>query len=458
MPDRALILVVDDSTSAIKAVRLRLTAAGHQVIEATSGPEALQKLDTVDPDLILLDVVMPGMDGYEVCRRIKERQKADFVPVIMVTARTETESIVRAFEQGADEYIAKPFDPLELTARVNSMLRIRRMYQENTHLRREIAGQHCNDLIGQSPAMSQIFQLLPKVMDSDVTVLLTGESGTGKETIARCIHYHGQRQNKPFVAVNCGALSEGLLESELFGHKKGAFTGATEDRAGLFETADSGSLLLDEICETSPGMQVKLLRALQEREIIRVGETQVRSIDVRIIATANHDLEGEVAAGRFREDLYYRLSIFPIHLPPLRQRREDIPLLAARFLEQRTAASDKRVSGFTPETLDTLTIYDWPGNVRELENEIERALVLLPPGEPIALEHLSEKLRSNKRARCARRREGKLRDIIAEVEGELIQKAFATFAGNRTRMAEHLGISRYTLLQKIKQHGIDSAQ
>ncbi|MBT4496890.1 MAG: sigma-54-dependent Fis family transcriptional regulator [Gemmatimonadetes bacterium] len=454
MPDTARILIVDDTPSAIKALGLRLTAAGHQVIEATGGLEALQKIKAEDPDLVLLDVVMPGMDGYEVCRRIKERQKADFVPVIMVTARTETESIVRALEGGADEYIAKPFDPLELTARVNSMLRIRRMYQENTHLRREIAGQQSPDLIGQSPAMDRILQLLPKVIDSEVTILLTGESGTGKDAVARCIHSRGPRQSKPFVAVNCGALAESLLESELFGHKKGAYTGAGEDRAGLFETADGGTLLLDEICETSPGMQVKLLRALQEREIIRVGETQARKIDVRIIAAANHDLEGEVAADRFREDLYYRLSVFPIHLPPLRQRRDDIPLLARRFLEKRSPTDNRSAGEFTPETLDALTAYDWPGNVRELENEIERALVLLPPGEPIGLEHLSEKLRGNGRAKCSWRRDGKLKDIIAEVEDDLIQKAFATFDGNRTRMAENLGISRYTLLQKIKEYGI----
>lgn len=241
MPDRARILVVDDTPSAIKALRLRLTAVGHEVLEASSGQEALEKMVSGKPDLVLLDVVMPSMDGYAVCRRIKQRQGSDFVPVIMVTARTETEAIVKGLEEGADEYITKPFDPLELTARVNSMLRIRRMYQENTYLRQEIASQSGFDLIGQSPAMSRILDLLPKVIRSDVTVLLSGESGTGKEAIARCIHYQGPRQEGKFVVVNCGALSEGLLESELFGHCKAIWNSSPKRYAPSASPGASGS-------------------------------------------------------------------------------------------------------------------------------------------------------------------------------------------------------------------------
>ena len=455
MPGQAKILVVDDNLSTIKALTRLLTASGHEVSEALSGPEALQKTEQERPDLILLDVMLPGLDGYEVCHRIKNQQGADFVPVIMVTARTETEAIVKGLEQGADEYIIKPFDPLELTARVNSMLRIRRMYQENTFLKQEIAGKYRFDrLIGKSPAMGKILDLLPKVVDSNVTVLISGESGTGKEAIARCIHYNGSRQQKRFVAVNCGALSEGLLESELFGHRKGSFTGATEGRSGLFEAADGGTLFLDEICETSHALQVKLLRALQEGEITRVGETQTREVDVRIIAAAKRDLQAEVREGRFREDLYYRLSVFPIPLPPLRQRREDIPLLAHHFLKRHSEATKKQVPDFAPEAMDLLSRYDWPGNVRELENEIERALVLLPPGSAITLDLLSEKLRSVADKRRSWRRNGKLKEIIAEVEGTLIQEAFETYGGNKTHMSEHLGISRYTLLQKMKDYGI----
>ena len=299
----AKILVVDDHPSNIKVLRARLEAEGHEVLEALNGVDALDIVTQQKPDLVLLDIMMPGMDGYEVCRRIKEQKCTDFVPVIMVTARTETEAIVNGLEQGADEYITKPFEPLELMARVKSMLRIRQMYLENTYLRQEIVQKHHFDnVIGQSPAMEKLYAILPKVIDSNVTVLLSGESGTGKEAIARCIHYNGPRQQERFVTVNCGALSENLLESELFGHKKGAFTGATEDRKGLFEAADNGTLFLDEIGETSPGMQVKLLRALQEGEITRVGETGPRKVNVRLVAATNRDLQDEVKAGNFFRD------------------------------------------------------------------------------------------------------------------------------------------------------------
>ena len=275
--DRARILVVDDNPSNVKALTTRLSIAGHDVLATGSGREALEIVDTEDPDLVLLDIMMSGMDGYEVCRRIKEERGADFLPVIMVTARTETEAIVKGLEQGADEYMTKPFDALELMARVKSMLRIRRMYQENTHLRREIAGRHrFEGIVGRSRVMEELFTLLSKVTESSVNVLVVGESGTGKEAVARCIHYNGARSQRRFVAVNCGALSESLLESELFGHRKGAFTGATENKQGLFEAADGGTIFLDEVGETSPSMQVKLLRVLQEREITPVGAADVR--------------------------------------------------------------------------------------------------------------------------------------------------------------------------------------
>jgi DNA-binding NtrC family response regulator len=454
--DVAKILVVDDHPSNVKVLRVRLEAEGHEVLEALNGIDALEIVTRQKPDLVLLDLMMPGMDGYEVCRRIKEQKGTDFVPVIMVTARTETEAIVRGLEQGADEYITKPFEPLELMARVKSMLRIRQMYLENTYLRQEIVHKHRFDnVIGQSPAMEKLYQILPKVIDSDVTVLLSGESGTGKEAIARCIHYNGPCQQQRFVTVNCGALSEGLLESELFGHKKGAFTGATEDRKGLFEAADGGTLFLDEIGETSPGMQVKLLRALQEGEITRVGETDPRKVKVRLIAATNRDLQEEVKTGNFREDLYYRLTVFPIALPSLRERRDDIPLLASHFIEQRAEAAGQSPAGFTPEAMDALSRYDWPGNVRELQNEVERGMVLNPDGGPIGLDALSEKIRPAEPTARSWRREGKLKDVISEVEREMIQAAFESCDGNKTRMSEQLGISRWTLLQKMKEFGTE---
>ena len=462
MPDPARILVVDDNPSNVKALRQRLLTDGHEVLEATSGQQALDLVAAQSPDLVLLDIMMPGMDGYEVCRRLKQADDAQFIPVIMVTALTEPDAVIRALDEGADEYVTKPFEPLELMARVRSMLRIRRMYQENTVLRRQIARHQLrfDRLIGDSEAMEKIYALLPRLAESEVTVLLSGESGTGKEAIARTIHSQGPRREGRFVAVNCGALAEGVLESELFGHRKGAFTGATEDREGLFEAATDGTLFLDEIGETSPAMQTRLLRALQEGEITRVGESESRQVKPRIIAATNRDLEAEVANGGFREDLFYRLSVFPIRLPALRERREDVAALASHFLQghNERVAADRRVQGFTPDALDALTRFDWPGNVRQLENEIERALVLTTPGDVISIEALSERLVEDRTSLAAKvgSRAGKLRDLVSQVECEAIRNTLARCEGNRSRTAEELGITRTTLLQKLRQFGLDN--
>jgi len=326
------------------------------------------------------------------------------------------------------------------------------MYQENTYLREEIAGAHrFEDLIGESPAMHKVCALLEKVIPSPITVLLTGETGTGKETVARAIHYNGSRREHRFVAINCGALPENLLESELFGHRAGAFTGATGHKVGLFEAAEGGTVFLDEIAETSPAMQVKLLRVLQEGEVMRVGETEPRKVDVRTIAATNRELDKEIEAGRFREDLYYRLSVFPIALPALRERSSDIPLLAAHLLEKHAEGPP----GITPDAMDAMTRYDWPGNVRELENEIERALVLTPQGEAIARDVLSERVRGAGAGGTERRREGELRDAVVAVEQEMIRSALELSRGNKTRTARQLGITRWTLLKKMKDYGME---
>lgn len=453
--DVARILVVDDRPSNIKMLRMRLAAVGYQVLEAANGPDALRLAEAERPDLVLLDVMMPGMDGYEVCRRLKERQGEDFVPVILVTARTETEAVVQGVEAGADEYVTKPFEPLELLARVKSMLRIRRMYRENRNLRHEIANLTGFDqVISCSPAMAAIYRMLPHVIERATTVLLTGETGTGKEMLARSIHHNGPSRSGRFVAINCGALAENLLESELFGHRKGSFSGATDDHIGLFEAANGGTVLLDEIGETSLAMQVKLLRVLQEGEVVRVGETEPRKTSARVIAATHRDLETEVREGRFRQDLYYRLSVFPIALPPLRQRREDIPLLADHFLQQRVGELGLSTSGFTAQAMDALNRFDWPGNVRELENEIQRALVMAPADGAIGLEMLSERIRHSADHARDQLRIGTLREGIAAVEREMIAAAFAQFDGNKSRAAKHLSISRWTLQQKLKQYGI----
>ena len=457
MGGTAKILVVDDRPSNIKALRARLSTEGHEVIEAGSGQEGLARFESERPDLVLLDVMMPGMDGYETCRRIKGRPAAAFTPVIMVTARAETESLVQAFEAGADDYVTVPFQPMELMARIRAMLRIRQMYLENRALRGELRQTfRFDNIVGQSAAMKKVFGLMERVLNHDVTVLLTGETGTGKEAIARVIHYNGPRSEGRFVAANCGALAEGLLESELFGHRKGSFTGATEDKVGLFEAAGGGTVFLDEISETSPAMHVNLLRVLQEGEVTRVGETKPLKINVRVIAATNKDPEAEMKAGRFRQDLYYRLSIFPIGLPSLRERIEDIPLLASHFLEKHRAAMKVRCEGFTAEALEALGHYDWPGNVRELENEIQRALVLVRPGGRVGVEELSPRIRGCHDNLRAPSRRGTLKDAVAAVERELIQRAFEKHHGNKTQMATELGLSRWTLLQKMKVFGLET--
>jgi two-component system response regulator AtoC len=456
MTGKEKILVVDDNPSNVKVLRVKLADAGYDIVEAVSGSEALDRIESDSPDLVLLDVMMPGMDGYETCRRIKSGDTKNFLPVILVTAKTETEDLVQGFDSGADDYVTKPFNPVEILARVRAMLRIRSMVQENRYLRAELAKcSRFDSIVGESEKMRSVFELIDKVASRDVTVLLTGETGTGKEAVARFIHNEGPRRRGKFVAANCGALTETLLESELFGHKKGSFSGAIEDRAGLFESASGGTVFLDEVGETSPAMQVKLLRVLQEGEVTRVGETEPRKIDVRVIAAANKDLEAETQAGRFRDDLYYRLSVFPLALPPLRERRGDIPLLARHFLDMYCRTFEQDCPGFTAEANDGLAAYDWPGNVRELANEIQRALVLTPPGEEIGADALSEKLGADEV--LPRQEHGRLKSAVESLERDLIQKAFDKHNGNKTHMAEELGVSRWTLLQKMRAYGIESA-
>jgi DNA-binding NtrC family response regulator len=455
MTSKEKLLVVDDKPSNVKVLRVKLADAGYDIVEATSGSEALDRIQSASPDLVLLDVMMPGMDGYETCRRIKSRDTNEFLPVILVTAKTETEDLVAGFESGADDYVTKPFKPVEILARVQAMLRIRSMVQENRYLRAELAKcSRFDSIVGESEKMKSVFELMDKVSARDVTVLLTGETGTGKEAVARFIHNEGPRRRGKFVAANCGALTETLLESELFGHKKGSFSGAIEDRAGLFESANGGTVFLDEVGETSPAMQVKLLRVLEEGEVTRVGEPEPRKIDVRVIAATNKDLEAETQAGRFREDLYYRLAVFPVVLPPLRERRDDIPSLARHFLDMYSRAFGQDCPGFTAEAMNALAAYDWPGNVRELANEIQRALVLTPPGEEIGAAALSEKIGVGEV--LPRQQQGRLKSAVESLERDLIQRAHEKHQGNKTHMAEELGVSRWTLLQKMRAYGIES--
>ena len=453
------ILIVDDEPFNVDLLEQELDDQGYATCAATGGEEALEVLASEKPDLVLLDWMMPGLDGIEVLQRMRSTPDWQRVPVIMLTARTSTDDMVRGLDAGADDYVTKPIDEAELFARIRAMLRIARLEQENLSLRQEIAagGTQFTGVIGKSKAMERVYGLLSKVIDSGTTVLLTGETGTGKEVLARTIHRESPRRETPFVAVNCGAMAEQLLESELFGHKKGAFTGAVGDRPGLFEAADGGVLFLDEISETSPGLQVRLLRALQEGEIRRVGEEQDRHVDVRVIAATNRDLREQVAEGSFREDLFYRLSIFPIELPPLRHRSDDIPELVLHFLGEKQKKEGRGPEGLTAPAMDALCAYEWPGNIRELQNEVERAALLCDEGERIDLPHLSERVLAARGGAASRVvRTGTLKEVLSQVEREMIEDALTRHDGNRTHAAEELQVSRWGLVQKIKTYGIEA--
>ena len=462
------ILIVEDDPLEADLLKQELSDRGYETCWAGDGEKALALIQKTPPDLILLDVVLPGMGGLEVVRKIKSNPRTRFIPVIMVTALSDLEERIKGLDSGADDYITKPFKTFELLARVRSMLRIHRMYRdlsaaraelkesqaENTLLRQEIQRKYAFDqIIGQSPAMEKVFYLMEKAIESPVSVLIQGETGTGKELVARSIHYNGPRKEKSFVAQNCAALPEGLLESELFGHKKGAFTGAVADKKGLFEIAHKGTIFLDEIGDTPLPLQIRLLRVLQEGEIRRLGEGVPLQVDVRVIAATHRDLKAEMEAGRFREDLYYRIRIFPIPLPPLRERKGDIPLLTEHFLRKYSQRLGKECR-ISPECLSFLDAYTFPGNVRELENEIARAMTLAPDRGSISAEYLSDAVRQVPEKSPALK-EGSVQAQTDNLERTLVREALAACQGNRTRAAQKLGLSRRGLLNKIKRYGLE---
>ncbi|MEW6752499.1 MAG: sigma-54 dependent transcriptional regulator [Candidatus Latescibacterota bacterium] len=458
MPNPVKILIVDDEPFNVDVLEQQLEEQGYATCAAQDGQEALKLLARERPDLVLLDWMMPGMDGIEVLRRLRAEPQWRALPVIMLTARTATEDKVRGLDAGADDYVTKPIDEAELWARIRAMLRIARLESENLSLRAQVEERfRFRQIVGRSRPLEQVCALAAKVLDSDATVLLTGETGTGKEVLARCIHGEGTRSQGAFVPVNCGAMAEQLLESELFGHRKGAFTGALCDRPGLFEAAHGGTVFLDEVGEMSAALQVRLLRVLQEGEVRRVGEERLRRVDVRVIAATHRDLQADAASGRFRQDLYYRLNVFPIHLPSLRERPEDVPDLVHHFLQQRRPGGPRTV---TARAMDALCRHDWPGNVRELQNEVERACLLAAGEERIDVVHLSERV-AGTAGGTARRpdglpvgRGGSLREVLGQVEREMIEQALARCEGNRTHAARALGVSRWGLVQKIREYGL----
>ena len=444
------ILVVDDDAYVREPTEEILRRKGYEVDTATDGKSALSKLDEADYDLILSDIKMPGMDGMALLEAA--RAKFPDTHIIMMTAFGSVDNAVEAMRKGAYDYIQKgSADPAEIELVVERALKYQDAERENKRLRSELQDKNSfSNMIGKAHNMEQVFDLIDTVADSRATVLVTGESGTGKELVARALHYNSSRRTAPFIRLNCAALPKDLMESELFGHEKGAFTGAIKQTRGRFEMADGGTLLLDEISEIDPALQAKLLRVLQEREFERIGSTQTIKVDVRIVATTNRDLQKEVAAGNFREDLYYRLNVIEMGLPPLRERKEDIPALVQNFVAKFNEENGKSISGLADETLDALLQYDWPGNIRELENYTERAVVvsqseILTPGD------YPQRLVSGPQGN----NDGGIHVgmTVHEMERRLIMKTLESCKGNRTEAAGLLGISTRTLRNKLHEYG-----
>jgi DNA-binding NtrC family response regulator len=453
---RARILVADDKENITKLFQRLL--CDHEVVTVGDGSRALAMIAAGEFDLIISDIKMPGADGFTVLAEARRVQPD--AEVILMTAFGSIQAAVQAIRAGAFDYLAKPFDPDEAVLVVERALERKRLREQARDLRRALEGAHrFENFVAKSPAMTRTLELMRRAADSDATVLVTGESGTGKEVVARAIHYAGARRGGRFVAVNCGAIPETLIESELFGHVRGAFTGASSDHRGLFEEAAAGTVFLDEIGELPLAMQVKLNRVLQERSVRRVGATDERKVDVRVIAATNVDLRGAASAGKFRDDLFYRLNVFPIHLPPLRERIEDIPALAAFFLDKHGARWQSRPQGFTPEAIDAFVRYPWPGNVRELENAIERALAV-SDGPRIELEVLPDEVRSAGRSRVTRGGDELLtyREIVDlardRASREYLIALMRAFEGNVTEAAKRAGVERETLHRLLKRYGI----
>jgi two-component system response regulator PilR (NtrC family) len=458
MPDTR-VLVADDERSMRELLAIMLKQAGHDVTLAEGGAQAIEALKREPFDLVITDLRMREVDGMAVLRAAKEISPQTVV--LVITAFASTETAVEAMKLGAYDYITKPFKMDEIKLTIANALERKRLQDENQALKQQLRRERgFENFVGRSRQMLDIFDTIRKTADGLSTVLITGESGTGKELVARAIHEESPRRNGPFVSVNCGAIPETLMESELFGHVKGAFTGAIASTVGLFSAASGGTLFLDEVTEVPQAVQVKLLRAIQEREIRRVGDTRDVKVDVRLVAASNRDVAKAVAAGMLREDLFYRLNVIPIHLPPLRERREDIPLLAAHFIKKMSAELGRPVRGVTPEALAILESHRWPGNIRELENVIERALVL-GSGEMLDAAALPPDLR---RPRDAQDIPVEIPDTgldlqatLDQIEQRYIQMALARTGGVQTRAAELLRVSFRQLRYKLQKYGARSA-
>ncbi|MBI2163177.1 MAG: sigma-54-dependent Fis family transcriptional regulator [candidate division NC10 bacterium] len=450
MPEqRHKVLVVEDDPEMLALVCEHLESEGYRAAGTDRGAEAIARVRAEEFDVVLTDLRMPDVDGLEVLRAAREAQRE--VPVILVTAFGSIETAIQAIRQGAYDYVTKPFALEEISLLVRKALEDRRLREENRRLREEVAGRYrLHNLLGASPAMQAIFALIRQAAPSDANVLITGESGTGKELVAKALHYNSPRAERPFVPVNCAAVPASLLESELFGHVKGAFTGAVAARRGLFREAEGGTLFLDEIGDMAPELQAKLLRVIEDRAVRPVGSDEAVPVDLRLVAATNKDLPTTIQEGQFREDLYYRLAVIPIHIPPLRERREDIPLLAEHFLRG-SAASGKAIRGLTPAAMAALLRHPWPGNARELENVVKRA-VTLTVGEQITPEALLLET-SPAPAPATLLAQSARRPTLDELTGEYVALVLREVSGDKAKAAEILGISKRTLYRWEKRLG-----
>ena len=461
MEPKPLVLVIDDESANLEALSSLLRREGYDIHAAASGETALERLAEHSYDLILTDLFLPGLSGLDVLKKVKATSPQ--TSVILITGNATAETAVEAMKQGAFDYILKPFNIERLKVQAAKAIEKGRLVAENVYLRQQLTNRYNFDnIIGTSRPMQQVFSMLDKVVNTDSTILILGESGTGKELVAKAIHFNSPRRNKPFVAINCGAIPADLLESELFGHVKGAFTGAVGDKPGKFEVANGGTIFLDEIGTMPPQLQMKLLRVLQEHEVERVGTSRKINLNVRVISATNADLLREVKSGNFREDLYYRLNVIPVQLPALRERREDIPQLVRHFIDKIGPDMGRAEIAVSRAAMHLLEAHDWPGNVRELENVIERTLALsegatLEPADlPTYISGLSLTPDQTAKSNFHLTEEGiDMPSMISELERSLIDQALKLGAGIKARAARLLGLNRTTLVEKMKRLGME---
>jgi DNA-binding NtrC family response regulator len=442
------ILIVDDERDICRALEFLLSREGYRIVTADSGQEALRKIEAEDFDLVITDMKMEGMDGLQVLEN-SLAMRPNLIVVIM-TAFASVESAVEAMKKGASDYLVKPFINEDVKMTVRRLLEHKKVVQENIALRQQLSQQFgCREFVGMSPQILRVFEVLEKVIPTRSNILILGESGTGKGLIAEIVHCNSQRKDRPFISINCSAIPENLLESELFGYRKGAFTGAASDKKGLITMADQGTLFLDEIGDMPLGLQAKILKVLESGEVLPVGETKSKFVDVRLVAATNKNLEEQIEKGLFREDLYYRLNVIEVKIPPLRERKEDIEVLARHFVEKYSRENQKKVVGITEEAMDVLIQYPWPGNIRELRNIVERAVVLAG-SEKIGLGELPDRLKRLDGPRSART----LKERLEYYEEKILRDVLQSNDWDKERSATELGVDLATLYRKIKKLGI----